>query len=117
MRSGRFKTISVSSGLGFGAGLLMAVPFWMALPRAIEKVWGIASTPACWFAQWCLSYLDFPGHGILSETGLLVCSAASVMQWTLFGFLVGLFRCLRLRGNVVPPADFRKAVPSTPPVK
>ena len=123
MQGRSFKAVVVSTSLGFAVGLVMAVPFCfdesagrvMAVAPVLQRVWIIANLPAFLVSQFCLAQLDSPGHGVLSDSGLWVSSAFALAQWTLLGFLVGLWRSRRLRGMAEPPSDPEKANASTRP--
>jgi hypothetical protein len=125
MRNRIFKAIIVPASLGLAVGLLMAVPFCfdesagrvMSVAPVLQRVWSIANLPAFLVSEFSLSQLNSPGHGVLSDTGLWVASALSLVQWTFLGFLVGLWRCRKLRGHSEPPSDAGKANPGPSPVK
>jgi hypothetical protein len=107
------KSITVPTSLGFAVGLLIAAPFCfdeaagsvMSAMPVLESVWNVASLPGFWIAAFCLSRMDSPGHGILSETGLRVAAVATLALWTLLGFLVGLWRHSKLHEEGEPPPE------------
>ena len=87
--------LAVGSALGFGFGLVLALPFLLAVEfsragaAAFEKI----NAPALWLAHAWTYDFSLPPRGEVAW--VVVPMAAIVVHWTFLGLLIGLCRCFK----------------------
>lgn len=93
------KRALLPPALGLGFGVLMALPLAFAVELS-KTVFETLNAPALWLAHAWTYDLGLPPRGEIAWVAVPM--AAIVVQWTLVGFLIGLWRCFKLRRT--PPA-------------
>jgi hypothetical protein len=75
----------------------------------VVEVWAILTTPASWLGEIWTQQLGFPPHGEIAWA--VPPAVASVMLWSVFGLLFGLWRCSRLRQILTATAAANETTP------
>ena len=108
------KTVVVATSYGACVGVLLAAPFWSVVGRHLAsapilvQIWAIAGAPASWLGDIWTHQLKLPPHGEMAWA--VPPAVATVLLWTLMGFLIGLWRIHKLKRKVVISAGEKPGV-------
>ena len=93
MTRNRYATkIALATAIGFGIGvLLLIIGLNFESYPAVATVEDIIHTPAAWAAHLWSYELGLPPHQ--EAAFAVVPMVAAILQWTLFGSLIGIWRC------------------------
>lgn len=103
------KRALIPSALGFGFGVIMALPLAFAVELS-KTVFETVNAPALWLAHAWTHDFGLPPRAEIAW--VVVPMAAIVVQWTLLGLLIGL--CLSFKLRRTPSDDNQVRLPHLP---
>src|ERR1700690_230983 len=100
MTSMRLKVLRLGGLLGFGVGMIMVLPCFLPFtsPLLSFPVLGITWTVIIYPAILTMLFWPLPCAD-------LIMMATILLQWTLLGFLIGLWRCRQLQRKAAVNSD------------